>query len=435
MVPSVFEDEQTVEVVLRQLRNATEVQARTGAPWFVAAGFRKPHLQWRFPERFLSLLPGDLADVPLPEFPTLPDGAPDLSYHMPVDDFLLEFMDPQRCGSHDLNARNGWAFPDECQQQWRRAYWASVSYMDSCVGEVLAEVDRLGAANDTIVVFFGDHGWHLGEFGIWEKFSNFEVATRTPLIIRVPPALLARSQAAASGDLNGVVQDLVELVDVFPTLVELAGFPPLSETEPLGGKSLMRLMLPPTASPGVPTNSSVALSQFPRCVNGLQYYDPLREGYERVWRFYGMGQRPPSHADWPVHRPTPRLPFWDLNDCNDVNRTNFTHMGLSMRTREPFDTNCSEGCILNGTSWRLTIWYEWDGIALAPDWESKFRNGSTSAMELYDHTTDDFSGTGEQKAFFDSSAEAINLAYDDQYRQVRDRLTYQLEALFGRVVD
>ena len=90
---------------------------------------------------------------------------------------------------------------------------------------------------------------------------------------------------------------------------------------------------------------------------------------------------------------------------------------------------------MNGTSWRLTIWYEWDGIALAPDWESKFRNGSTSAMELYDHAPDDFSGTGKQKAFFDSSAEAINLAYDDKYRQVRDRLTYQLEALFGRVVD
>ena len=122
-MPSVFEDEQTVEVVAAASQRDRVRQ--TGAPWFVAAGFR---VSMALSER-PSLLPGDLADVPLPEFPTLPDGAPDLGYHMPVDDFLLEFMDPQRCGSHDLNARNGWAFPDA--QQWRRAYWASVSYMDS----------------------------------------------------------------------------------------------------------------------------------------------------------------------------------------------------------------------------------------------------------------------------------------------------------------
>jgi iduronate 2-sulfatase len=184
---AVFEDGQTSDVAIAQLRNLSAIRAETGAPWFVAAGYRKPHLQWRFPEEILELYPADLGDIPLPAQPILPAGAPDVSFHMAVDDFLQAFSDVQACGAANLTRY--WSFPDDCVRAWRRAYWASVSYMDSELGRVVAEVDALGETDNTIMILFGDHGWHVGEYGEWEKFTNFEYATRTPLIFKVPPFL------------------------------------------------------------------------------------------------------------------------------------------------------------------------------------------------------------------------------------------------------
>ena len=203
----------------------------------------------------------------------------------------------------------------------------------------------------------------------------------------------------------------------------------------------------------------------------MQYYDPLREGYERVWRYYGMGQKPSLDP----RDPPPVLPFWDLTDCNDVNRTSFSHMGLSLRTQQPgsiegggnnataaaaaaaaapaaaatsggggsssarvsttneINANANANAT-NGTAWRLTIWYEWNGTALAPDWLSRSHPDSTAALELYDHAAAGPGGDADP-AFFDSPAEANNLAYDPAYADVLGRLTEKLERLFGRYVD
>jgi iduronate 2-sulfatase len=96
----------------------------------------------------------------------------------------------------------------------RRGYYAAVTGMDEQLGRVVDELERSGVANNTIIIFHSDHGWHLGEHGDWEKFTNFEVATRIPMSIRVPwmrDTFGTRSSA------------LVEAVDIMPTLAELAG--------------------------------------------------------------------------------------------------------------------------------------------------------------------------------------------------------------------
>merc|ERR1711973_346519 len=119
--------------------------------------------------------------------------------------------------------------------QIRRAYYASVSYMDSQMGRILTELEDLGLASSTVVAFLGDHGWQLGEHGDYAKWNNFEISNRVPLLIAVPGASGKHSDG------------LVELVDLFPTIVEAAGFTPLptcsesSRDEPLcsEGKSLL----------------------------------------------------------------------------------------------------------------------------------------------------------------------------------------------------
>jgi iduronate 2-sulfatase len=118
--------------------------------------------------------------------------------------------------------------------------------MDAQVGRVLDELDRLGLRENTIVVLWGDHGWQLGEHGLWTKHTNFEIATRAPLLISIP------GQKQVGTKANG----LVEFVDIYPTLCEAAG---ISVPSGLAGKSLVPLLNDPNA-----TVKDAAVSQYPR---------------------------------------------------------------------------------------------------------------------------------------------------------------------------
>jgi len=103
--------------------------------------------------------------------------------------------------------------PDSLVKTLRRAYFASISYVDSLVGQVLSELSALHLASSTVVLFAGDHGWQLGEHGEWCKHTNFELATRAPVMLSIP----GLTDGGAKSDA------LVEFVDIFPTLVEAAG--------------------------------------------------------------------------------------------------------------------------------------------------------------------------------------------------------------------
>ncbi|XP_075899537.1 iduronate 2-sulfatase [Nelusetta ayraudi] len=202
---------------------------RDAGPFFLAVGFHKPHIPFRIPQEFLSLYPLD--KMTLAPDPDVPSGLPPVAYNPWTD--VRKREDVQR-----LNVSFPYGpIPKDFQLRIRQHYYAAVSYMDSQVGRLLAALDQLGLAQSTVVVFTSDHGWSLGEHGEWAKYSNFDVATRVPLIIYDPgvttPHGSAREPTFPFVDVFGrsplslhdyrVVKNVVELVDVFPTVAHLAG--------------------------------------------------------------------------------------------------------------------------------------------------------------------------------------------------------------------
>jgi uncharacterized sulfatase len=184
-------------------------------PFFLAVGFHRPHLPLVAPAKYFDLYPLDAITLPAE----------------PTDD-EADIPAPARNG-----AVPGYALTATPEQRRAaiRGYWATVSYMDAQAGRVLDAIKRLGLANNTIVIFTSDHGWHLGEHGLWHKRSLFEESARVPLIVSVP-GMKSRGQTSAG---------LVELLDLFPTLCDLTGVPPPPGLE---GKSLRPLLDDPRAT-------------------------------------------------------------------------------------------------------------------------------------------------------------------------------------------
>ena len=185
-------------------------------PFFLAFGVHKPHLPWDFPKEFLDYYPEEQIQMPLN--PYIPSDMPDSAWNS--FDEMRGYSDCSAEGSgiEDIGEKNV-TYPDNMIKEFRRAYYAAVSYADQQIGRVLQELDILGLADNTVIIFLGDHGWHLGEHSEWTKETNFEIAHRVPLMLHIPGVI----------DSYTASDKLVELVDVFPTLVEAAGFDPLSK--------------------------------------------------------------------------------------------------------------------------------------------------------------------------------------------------------------
>jgi len=133
--------------------------------------FRKPHLPFCAPKRYWELY--DRAKIPAPESTTHPTDAPELAVRSWRE--LEGYRDIPKDGK----------IPPEKVRQLRHGYYACVSFVDDLVGRLLRELDRLGLTDNTVVVLWGDHGFHLGEQGLWTKANNYEWATRAPLILAV----------------------------------------------------------------------------------------------------------------------------------------------------------------------------------------------------------------------------------------------------------
>ena len=199
----------------------------SGRPFFIACGFGKPHSPPEAPRKFLDLYDPAQMTLPVDFAPniTQPPGAP-IALTMNGDLFLYR----------DASAAEA--------REMKRGYWAAVSFVDEQVGRVMAALEESGLAQNTIVVFWGDHGYHLGEKGKWSKHSSlFEVGTRVPLLISVP-ASAARGfdQLAAGGRL---CERIVESIDIYPTLTDLCG---LATPEGLEGASLKPLLRDPASA-------------------------------------------------------------------------------------------------------------------------------------------------------------------------------------------
>jgi iduronate 2-sulfatase len=191
--------------------------AATREPFFLGVGFWKPHLPFNAPKKYWDLY--DRAKLSRPAPDRMPAGAPAIAGHPWTE--LRGYGGIPKTGPLS-----------EAQiMELRHGYLAGISFLDTQVGRVLDELGRLGLAENTIVVFWSDHGFHLGEHDLWAKTTNYELDTRVPLIV------------AAPGVRGGTrVGGLVELLDLYPTLVELAGLPPAAGLE---GESLRPLLRDP----------------------------------------------------------------------------------------------------------------------------------------------------------------------------------------------
>jgi iduronate 2-sulfatase len=211
-------------------------------PFFLAVGFWKPHAQFNAPKRYWDLY--DRAKIAPPAHPTPPAGVPPLAMH-DAREVLRAFA----------GSPGGRPTPDEVLAL-RHGYYAATSYVDAQIGKVLNELERLDLRKNTIVVFWSDHGYHLGEHALWAKTSNFELDARVPLLIAAPSHPGGQRTRA-----------LVELVDIYPTLADLCGLPAPAN---LAGQSLRPLLGDPAARV-----KSGAITQHPRPAYYTDDSDPL----------------------------------------------------------------------------------------------------------------------------------------------------------------
>lgn len=180
-------------------------------PFFVALGFFRPHTPYVSPKKYFDLHPVE---------------------KMPVVQGVEEDQaDLPRAALMSHKAEHG-QLTDDLRRQARQAYNASISFMDAQVGRVLDALDRLGLATNTIIVFTSDHGYHMGEHGLWQKMSLFEESARVPLFIVAPGVVKPGS----------VVKTPVGLIDLYPTLAVLCG---VEAPKNLQGQSLVPMLKNP----------------------------------------------------------------------------------------------------------------------------------------------------------------------------------------------
>ena len=205
-----LQDERLADFAIETLEKLAADSLTNDKPYFVAVGFHKPHLPFIIPEEFLDLYPE--SSISLPDNPYAPVNMPDIAWSWYGE--LRKYAD-----IHKLNATGAInsTLPKDVTMALRRAYYSATSFTDSQIGRVLDTLDRLGLSKKTIVSFWGDHGWQLGEHGEWCKHTNFELATHAPLMIHVPGLTDHGIQTEA----------LTEFADLFPTLVDVAGLPKL----------------------------------------------------------------------------------------------------------------------------------------------------------------------------------------------------------------
>jgi arylsulfatase A-like enzyme len=206
-------------------------------PFFFAVGYYRPHLPFNAPKKYWDMY--DPEEIPMAENDFIPEGAPPMA----INNFreLRGYVDYKDQPSPLVKK-----LTIEQAKHLKHGYMASVSYVDTQIGKLLDKLDELGIADNTIIVLWGDHGWKLGEHGSWCKMTNYTIDTRVPMIFSTPEL---------QG--NPVVCDaLVEFVDIYPTLCELAG---LETTDKLEGISALPLF----SEPEKPWKNAV-FSQFLR---------------------------------------------------------------------------------------------------------------------------------------------------------------------------
>jgi len=208
--------------------------AKGDKPFFMALGFYKPHLNWVSPKKYWDLYDRDR--IPLADNVNPPRDGAAMALHP----------------SFELRVRHGVPtdgkpFDEDLARTLKHAYLACTSYVDAQIGKMVEALEEAGVRENTVIILWGDHGWHLGDMGIWGKATTFEIATRVPMMIWTPE--MPKKHRGKKTDA------LVELIDMYPTLCDLAGLPIPGHVEGTSFKPLI-------AKPSRPWKTA-AFSQFP----------------------------------------------------------------------------------------------------------------------------------------------------------------------------
>eukprot|EP01006_Ploeotia_vitrea_P004687 TRINITY_DN115191_c0_g1_i1.p1 TRINITY_DN115191_c0_g1~~TRINITY_DN115191_c0_g1_i1.p1 ORF type:complete len:546 (+),score=36.72 TRINITY_DN115191_c0_g1_i1:136-1638(+) len=326
-------DYKITQQMLKELQYANNKREKDGNPFFIGIGVHKPHIPWHVPEHFTTLYPSaDKIPAATDQYP--PKGSPSVAFTAEWDGLMeigIEKGFPGVGGEVQQIPRpnNTQSLSQLFQKSLRLGYYSAVSYVDYLLGLAMDELDRLGLTEDTLVVFTADHGYQLGEHDEWGKHTNWELATRVPMIIRAP---------WKKNSTNKRSETFAELQDLYRTMANLVGLP-----DP--GKQIAGNDLSPAFDNPSVSISDYAYSQYSRCTCHEAHGPPCRHN------------KPPA----------PPIPLWFLNNCEFVPRENITFMGYTVRTAE----------------WRYTEWARWNGEKLLVDWRK------VVGQELYSHKGDD----------------------------------------------
>lgn len=243
-----YVDGYNTRLAIETLKEMTQEESK---PFFLAMGYKLPHLNWCAPSKYWDMYQAE--EIPMASETDAPENGATMGLH----------------ASFELRTRAGipktGPISPELARTLKHAYLASVSYVDAQIGLLVSALEEAGIRDNTVIVVWGDHGWHLGDMGVWGKATNYEIATRVPLMIWAPK-MKAR----------GVTTDaLVELVDIYPTLCELADLPIPEHAE---GKSFVPLMSDPNQS-----WKEAAFSQYPNPALREWAANPLSRGMRETW--------------------------------------------------------------------------------------------------------------------------------------------------------
>ncbi len=220
-------------------------------PFFLALGFSRPHLNWVAPKKYWDLYEPER--IKLAVQTEAPKNGAAMGLHASFE--LRTRLGIPKSGPID----------DKLAHTLMHAYLACVSYVDAQIGMMIDAIDAAGLRDNTIIVVWGDHGWHLGDMGVWGKATNYEIGTRVPLMIWTPD-MKARGETTDA---------LVELVDIYPTLCELAG---IEAPDHLEGHSFVPLLDKPHQN-----WKSAAFSQYPNPALREWAANPLSQGMRETW--------------------------------------------------------------------------------------------------------------------------------------------------------
>lgn len=212
-----YPDGLTASLAIKKLKELSQ----KNQPFFLGVGFFKPHLPFNAPKKYWDMY--DESSIALTPSPDIPENVNAASLQE-SDEFNNGYKLGDEKASLSKSVSNAYA------RKLRHAYYAGVSYTDAQVGKLIAELTKLGLDKNTIIVLWGDHGWHLGDDRVWGKHTLSEWALRSPLIIKAP------------GGKAAACEKIISSLDIYPTLIELCGLKMPFQTD---GKSFARLLKNP----------------------------------------------------------------------------------------------------------------------------------------------------------------------------------------------